>query len=109
MKMMSRAAVGLVGAAFAIAIAMPAAQAATGTPTQNGCPTSFTAVSAQKWVAKGYTFVADIDDPTQGGNGDGVVCQKQVSDKSAVQVCRKYGCPPGPVYQWEDNYTSRFP
>jgi len=113
MKTISRAAVGLVGAAFTIAISMPAAQA-KGTPPQNGCPTSYTAVSAQEWADKGYTKEAGIDvlaidDPAQGGNGDGLVCQKQVSDKSAVQTCRKNPCPPGPVFLWEDNFTSRFP
>jgi hypothetical protein len=51
------------------------ATSATAGPPSNGCPAGFTARTVDQWAALGYPHApAILDDPSYGGNGDGIVC-----------------------------------
>ena len=65
-------------------IALPAAALAS-TPPQNGCPASGQLTAVADLEALGdYQVPARIDDPANGGNGDGYVCAFPLPD--AVRV-----------------------
>lgn len=61
-------------AAAALVLLVPAAVAAA-TPVQNGCPASAEVTSVASLEASGpYRLPRILDDPANGGNGDGWIC-----------------------------------
>jgi hypothetical protein len=60
--------------AAALLLLAPAAVAAA-TPVQNGCPASAELTSVAQLEASGpYQLPGILDDPANGGNGDGWIC-----------------------------------
>ena len=61
-------------AAAALLVLAPAAAAAA-TPVENGCPASAELTSVAALEASGpYQLPRRLDDPANGGNGDGWIC-----------------------------------
>lgn len=70
----------VVASAASLMLVAPAAVAAA-TPVQNGCPASAELVSVASLEAAGpYLLPGRIDDPANGGNGDGWVCAFALPD-----------------------------
>ena len=64
----------MVGSAAGLMLLAPAAVAAA-TPVDNGCPASTELTSVAVLEASGpYQLPGILDDPANGGNGDGWVC-----------------------------------
>jgi hypothetical protein len=61
-------------------------------PTETGCPTAYQVLSVADLTALGYHLPAQLDDPANGGNGDGLVCGLPLPDASCGPEC------PVPVY-----------
>jgi hypothetical protein len=60
--------------ATALLVAAPAAAFAA-TPVDNGCPASAALLSVAELEATGpYQLPGRLDDPANGGNGDGYIC-----------------------------------
>lgn len=60
-------------ATAALLILAPAAAAST--PVENGCPASTELISVAELEASGpYQLPGRLDDPANGGNGDGWIC-----------------------------------
>lgn len=56
-------------------MAAPATAALATTPVQNGCPASGEPISVAYLESVGpYQLPAKLDDPANGGNGDGWIC-----------------------------------
>jgi hypothetical protein len=51
-----------------------------GDPVANGCPAGFEAIQVADFPAE-YRVPARLDDPANGGNGDGVVCGKPLNQQ----------------------------
>ena len=63
-----------VASAAGLMLLAPAGVAAT-TPVQNGCPAAAELTSVAQLEASGpYQLPAILDDPANGGNGDGWIC-----------------------------------
>lgn len=63
-----------VAAAALVVLLAPAAVAAA-TPVENGCPASAPLTSVAELEASGpYQLPGRLDDPANGGNGDGWIC-----------------------------------
>ena len=56
-----------------------------GNPLVNGCPAGFEAIRVSDFPS-GYRLPARLDDPANGGNGDGIVCGKPLN--AAAQAAR---------------------
>lgn len=73
-------------AALAAALALAAGASAfdntipftPGNPLVNGCPAGFEAIQLSDFPVR-YRLPARIDNPTNGGNGDGIVCGKPLN------------------------------
>jgi hypothetical protein len=62
-------------AAGGLLVAAPATAAFASTPVQNGCPASGELTSVASLEAQGpYQLPGRLDDPANGGNGDGYIC-----------------------------------
>jgi hypothetical protein len=74
-------ALSAVGAA---ALVIPTGAVLAATPVQNGCPASGTLISVAYLESQGdYHVPGRIDDPANGGNGDGWVCAFLLPDAVA--------------------------
>jgi hypothetical protein len=81
--------------------AVPVTSAVAVTPPVSGCPAGFQTLSVATLTGLGYHVPALVDDPANGGNGDGVVCGKPINPTRADQLC---GGPCGVVlYGFRDN------
>jgi len=88
----------LAGAALLALSAAPAL--AHDTPVDNGCPASTELYSVAWLESQGpYRLPARLDDPANGGNGDGYVCAFPLPD--AVSVAK--GAPVQLYQFFEDN------
>lgn len=95
----------------AAAIAAPAALAdgsGSQAPIHNGCLPGYHVMSVTDLSTQGYGVPALLDAPDNGGNGDGLVCGKRISETLAVQLCGgEHGpdatCPVPVVYDFTDN------
>lgn len=58
-------------------------------PMQTGCPAAFDllSVSDLEAASTNYHLPAKLDDPANGGNGDGRVCGKAVNPQAAANFC----------------------
>ena len=82
-------------AGAAVLLLAPAASAAT--PVDNGCPAANAPISVAELEASGdYQVPRFIDDPANGGNGDGWVCAFELPD--AI-----YGGLGFTIYQFHEN------
>jgi hypothetical protein len=83
-------------AAAALLVLAPTAVAAT-TPVQNGCPAAAELTSVAQLQASGpYQLPSILDDPANGGNGDGWICAFPLPE--AVQAGGEFT-----VYQFFEN------
>ena len=74
MRSISRSLV-VAAAAAAFVLAPAAVAAAVATPVDNGCPAANAPISVAQLEASGpYTLPRLLDDPANGGNGDGWIC-----------------------------------
>jgi hypothetical protein len=88
-----------VASAAGLMLLAPAAVAAT-TPVQNGCPAAAELTSVAQLEASGpYQLPAILDDPANGGNGDGWICAFPLPE--AVQAGGEFT-----VYQFFENNLS---
>ena len=76
-------------ATAALLVLAPAAAAAT--PVENGCPASTELTSVAQLEASGpYQLPGRLDDPANGGNGDGWICAfalpEQVQSEGGFQI-----------------------
>jgi hypothetical protein len=70
-------------AAAGLLLLAPAAVSAT-TPVQNGCPASAELTSVAQLEASGpYRLPRILDDPANGGNGDGWICAFPLPDAAS--------------------------
>jgi hypothetical protein len=88
------AAMGLAAAPLTSAVAL--------TPPVSGCPAGFQTLDVATLLTMGYHAPALVDDPANGGNGDGAICGKPINPTRTAQLC---GSPCGvPVlYAFRDN------
>ena len=69
----------------AAALAIPTGVALASTPVTNGCPASSSLVSVAYIESLGdYNVPGRIDDPANGGNGDGWVCAFRLPDAVTI-------------------------
>ncbi|MDX6210415.1 MAG: hypothetical protein QOE24_2806 [Frankiales bacterium] len=87
--------------------AAPVTSAVAETPPVSGCPAGFQTLSVATLTGIGYRVPGFVDNPANGGNGDGVVCGKPINPTRTAQLC---GTPCGvPVlYLFEDNSLTPF-
>lgn len=69
------------------ALAYIPASAAAQTPPVTGCPAGFNTLLVADLIPMGYHVPLLIDDPANGGNGDGVVCGKPINPTRAAEIC----------------------
>ena len=89
---------GVVGTSVTSALAD-----AGSTPKATGCPEGYLTLSIA-WLLEqfsGYRVPGMIDDPANGGNGDGIVCGNPVAPKQEEKFCG--GPCPAPIYNFRDN------
>ena len=83
--------------AGAAVLALAPAAVAAATPVDNGCPASTAPISVAELEASGpYTLPGLIDDPANGGNGDGWICAFALPEDV-------YGGVGFTVYQFHEN------
>jgi hypothetical protein len=72
-------------------------------PNETGCPSAFQVLSVAELTAQGYRTPAIVDDPANGGNGNGLVCGLPLPQQACGPDC------PVPVfYQFgDDNLRAR--
>ena len=86
-------------AAVGLLMAASATAAFATTPAENGCPASAPLTSVADLEASGpYQLPAALDDPANGGNGDGNVCAFQLPES----VSRAWGVD-FTIYQFFEN------
>ena len=79
--------VGTVAALAAVAIPATGANAATAdTPVVTGCPAGYAVFAVGTFP---YRVAGLIDDPANGGNGDGYVCAHQLPDAVRDAFCAR--------------------
>lgn len=73
------------------------AVAGTNPSSNSGCPSGYVAKTLAQWAAGGYTRVpAFLDNPANGGNGDGIVCGNDIGKKDPSN-------PAFQIYNFTDN------
>ena len=87
-------------------LAAPASGVLAATPVDNGCPASASLTSVAYLESIGpYQLPAQLDDPANGGNGDGWICAFPLPEA----VSRASGTT-FTIYQFfENNHTARKP
>jgi hypothetical protein len=73
------AAIGLAAAPVTPAVAL--------TPPVSGCPAGYQTLDVATLLTIGYRVPALLDDPANGGNGDGLVCGKPINPVKAALLC----------------------
>ena len=87
------------GAAAVVLLALPVGASAA-TPTHDGCPSSSDLISVAYLESIGdYGVPGRIDDPANGGNGDGWVCEFPLPDA----VSTAWGVPGFQIYMFFEN------
>ena len=57
------------------------------TPPVTGCPAGWDTLLVADLIPLGYHVPLLVDDPVNGGNGDGVVCGKPINPTRAAAIC----------------------
>lgn len=90
-------------AAGTLILLAPATSALATTPVQNGCPAAAELTSVADLEASGpYQIPANLDDPANGGNGDGYVCAFPLPQA----VATAWGADVTTVYMFFENTLS---
>jgi len=63
-----------------------------------GCPHGFSALSVAELTSEGYLLPAATDDPTNGGNGNGVICGRPIGYRDPADPTRQ-------IYVFADDRT----
>ena len=97
---------------IAVAIAslglIPAtAASAMGTPPETGCPSADQVLVVADLVPLGYMVPQRIDDPANGGNGNGLVCGKPLNPVVQEMQCPAATCPVPVVYYFREDSLTR--
>jgi hypothetical protein len=104
--MLRRAAVGTAAVAMIAPLgivytATPAGAVAT--PPETGCSAGFQTLSVSWLESRGpYQLPARLDDPANGGNGDGLVCGKPINPTRTAKLCGT-PCDVPVLYEFGDN------
>ncbi len=88
-----------------LGVSVPAAAVATdATPTVTGCPAAYQALTLTYLAQQSpnYHLPALLDDPANGGNGDGIVCGKPLSPLRQAHICGG-PCDVPLLYAFSDN------
>jgi hypothetical protein len=96
----------VLAAAGALLLAAPASGVLAATPVETGCPASATLTSVAYLESIGpYQLPGRLDDPANGGNGDGWVCAFPLPEAMATAHGASFT-----IYQFfENTLTSRKP
>jgi hypothetical protein len=90
------------GAAAALLLALPVGASAA-TPADDGCPASTSLISVAYIESLGdYHVPGRIDDPANGGNGDGWVCEFPLPEAVATAWGLAFGNTDA-IYQFFEN------
>lgn len=80
---------------------------AVAAPSETGCPAGYQTLSVSWLESQGpYKVPAQLDDPANGGNGDGLVCGKPINPTRAPKLC---GGPCAVPVQYEFSDNNRTP
>jgi hypothetical protein len=67
-----------------------------------GCPSGDQVLVVEDLLAQGYRVPAIVDDPANGGNGNGLVCGHAFSEAARQQLCGP-DCPVPIYYLFRDD------
>ena len=89
----------VVVAVAAVSFGVPMVGVASAHPLTDGCPSGFPGQTLDAWAAQGYPNAPRFtDDPANGGNGDTIVCGRELGNGTAKKN------PRGQVlYEFRDN------
>ncbi len=78
----------------------------SGNPLTNGCPSGFEALAVGDLTPYGYELPSFLDDPANGGNGDGTVCGKPLAPQE--QAARFPNAHVPIIFDFRDNNLPPF-
>ena len=80
---------------------------AMGTPPETGCSSANQVLVVADLVPLGYMVPQQVDDPANGGNGNGLVCGKPFNPVVQQLHCPADTCPVPVVYYFRDDNLTR--
>jgi hypothetical protein len=92
----------LLGLLLALGLATATAAPAAAIPIETGCPSGDQVLVVEDLLAQGYRVPAIVDDPANGGNGNGLVCGHAFSEAARQQLCGP-DCPVPIYYLFRDD------
>ena len=92
----------LLGLLLALGLLTATAAPAAAIPTETGCPSGDQVLVVEDLLAQGYRVPAIVDDPANGGNGNGLVCGHAFSEAARQQLCGP-DCPVPSYYLFRDD------
>jgi len=92
----------LLGLLLALGLLTATAAPAAAIPTETGCPSGDQVLVVEDLLAQGYGVPAIVDDPANGGNGNGLVCGHAFSEAARQQLCGP-DCPVPIYYLFRDD------
>jgi hypothetical protein len=92
----------LLGLLLALGLLTATAAPAAAIPTETGCPSGDQVLVVEDLLAQGYRVPAIVDDPANGGNGNGLVCGHAFSEAARQQLCGP-DCPVPIYYLFRDD------
>lgn len=93
-----RHATRVAGVTVGTALALIPALAVAGTPVETGCPASAELTELVDFDASIYRLPVRLDDPANGGNGDGWICAFPLPDATRVAMGAAHT-----IYQFYEN------
>jgi hypothetical protein len=93
---------------LSLVAAAPAAAGEVRTPVETGCATGFSVFAVDALQELGYQAPAVIDNSTNGGNGNGLVCGHPFPEAATKQLCPVDPCPVAILYLWSDDQNPAF-
>jgi hypothetical protein len=87
---------------LALGLLTATAAPAAAIPTETGCPSSSQVLSVAELIPLGYRAPAIIDDPANGGNGNGLVCGLPLPEAYRQATCGP-DCPVPVIYLFSDD------
>lgn len=92
----------LLGLLLALGLLTATAAPAAAIPPETGCPSGDQVLVVEDLLAQGYRVPAIVDDPANGGNGNGLVCGHAFSEAARQQLCGP-DCPVPIYYLFRDD------
>jgi hypothetical protein len=92
----------LVGLLLTLGPLTATAAPAAAVPTETGCPSASQVLSVAELTTLGYRVPAIIDDPANGGNGNGLVCGQPLPEAYRQATCGP-DCPVPVIYLFRDD------